>query len=128
MHNFTQSGHLSELLPGHFQLQFGSTTYRPTANATALGVLLFGLRPEGMTFNTSTDPSMFMFEVQQAAYILHRHANRDRGLPEGEHRAPLETLQRWIDDAVALASDGPSARAARALIIENLGPHALTDD
>lgn len=52
MHDFTQCGHLSEPEPGQFQLHFGSTTYRPTENATALGVLLFGLRPGGMTFNT----------------------------------------------------------------------------
>jgi hypothetical protein len=49
-------------------------------------------------------------------------------MPEGEHRAPLETLLRWIDDAVALAPDEPSARTTRVLIIENLGPHGLTND
>lgn len=127
MHDFTQRGHLSEPQPGFFQLRLGSTTYRPTDDATAFGVLLFGLRPEGMTFNTSTDPSAFMFLAQHAAYILHLHANGDRLTPEGERKAPLETLLRWIDDAVSLAPDEPSARTARALIIENLGPHGLTD-
>jgi hypothetical protein len=69
MHDFTQSGHLSEPEPGQFQLHFGSTTYRATNNGTALGVLLFGLRPEGLTFSTTTDPTWFMFDVQHATYI-----------------------------------------------------------
>ena len=128
MHNFTQSGHLSEPQPGFFQLQFGSTTYKSTDNAAALGVLLFGLRPASMTFSTTTDPSTFMFIAQHAAYILHLHANGDRVTLDGERRAPLETLLRWIDDAVILAPDKTSADAARVLIIENLGPHGLTDN
>ena len=65
--------------------------------------------------------------ISLAVYMLHLHANRYKVSPDGPRQLTLEKLQRWVNDAVALAPDDERAQAARALINENLGPYAYED-
>jgi hypothetical protein len=116
---------MTESSAGSFQLSFKGVDYLPTDNATAAGVLLFGLRPRGVRFvvqGSATD--MFEYFALHAAYILHLHANGDRTTADGQRRVPLEDLHRWVELGVALAPTEDTAIDARRLINENLGPSA----
>jgi hypothetical protein len=59
--------------------------------------------------------------------MLHLQANRFKVSPKGPRQLTLEKLQRWVNDAVALAPDEERAHSARDLINENLGPYAYED-
>ena len=118
---------LCEPTNGSYQLFFKGVGYRPTDNPTAAGVLLFGLRPRGIKFKCKSNPEGFIFLAQQAAHILHLHANGDKVTSDGQRRVPLDDLHRWVTDAVALAPDEESAQSVRDLINENLGPYAYED-
>jgi hypothetical protein len=116
---------MTESSPGSFKLSFKGVDYLPTADATAAGVLLFGLRPRGVRFvakGLTTD--MFQYFALHAAYILHLHANGDLRTADGQRRVPLEDLHRWVELGVALAPTADTAIDARRLINESLGPSA----
>lgn len=127
MEHYTEDVLLSEPKPGAYQLKFKGICYKPTNNPTAVGVLLFGLRPKGIRFQCNSNPGTFMLLAHHAAHILHLHANGDRVTLDGHRRIALANLHEWVNDAVALAPDESSAEAARKLINENLGPHAYDD-
>lgn len=125
MTHYIVDARMTESSPGSFQLSFKGVDYLPTADATAAGVLLFGLRPRGVRFvvqGSATD--MFEYFALHAAYILHLHANGDRTTADGQRRVPLEDLHRWVELGVALAPTADTAIDARRLINENLGPSA----
>lgn len=124
MEHYTEDVTLSEPELGSYQLAFKGVVYRPTVNPTAVGVLLFGLRPRGIKFACKTNPEMFIYQAQRAAHILHLHANRYTVSPDGDRQLTLGKLHEWVNDAVALAPDEKAADTSRSLIIENLGPYA----
>ena len=119
---------LTEPTDDMFAISFRGINYLPTDNATALGVLLFGLRPAGINFKCKSDMAVPMHLAQHAAYILHLHANGDRIMHDGTRRVPLEDLHRWVASAVALAPNAESADWTRKAIDEALGPYAYLDD
>ena len=127
MKHFKEDVLLSETENGTYHLVFKGVKYRPTDNPTAAGVLLFGLRPRGIRFKCNTNPQTFMFLAQQAAHILHLHANGDKVTLDGQRRLTLADLNSWVNEAVALAPDGLAAEEVRAWIDENLGPYAYED-
>ena len=119
---------LIETTPGHYVIKFRGVQYRDSANDTALGVLMFGLRPSGFNVRCSTDPAAAMHWMEHAAYTLHLHANGDRFMHTGERRISLKDLHRWVAMAVDLAPDAESAAFVRMCIDEALGPHAYLGD
>jgi hypothetical protein len=123
--HFTDDVTLTGGVGGLFQIEFKGVRYQPTDDTTAAGVLLFGLRPKGIRFSCAQDPEPFMQGAAAAGYKLHFHANRHK-MAEGMSQIPGETLETWIDSAVALAPDTDSQVEARRLILENLGPYAFT--
>jgi hypothetical protein len=127
MEHYKVDALLCEPSPGTYQLFFKGVSYCPTDNPTAAGVLLFGLRPRGIKFKCIGNPEAFMVAAQQAAHVLHMHANGDKMTLEGKRRLPLLDLHRWVNDATALAPDEEASDAARVLINENLGPYAYDD-
>lgn len=127
MEHYTENVTLSEPERGSYELVFKGVVYKRTANPTAVGVLLFGLRPRGIRFVCKTNPEMFIYQAQRAALMLHLHANRYKVLPDGPRQLTLEKLHGWVNDAVALAPDDESAQSARASIDENLGPYAYEE-
>ena len=125
---YKEEAFLIETTPGHYAIKFRGVQYRDSTSETALGVLLFGLRPSGFNFRCTTDPAVTMHLMQHAAYILHLHANGDRFMNTGERRISLEDLHRWIALAVDLAPDADSAVFVRQCIDEALGPYAYLGD
>ncbi|OOG58062.1 hypothetical protein [Polaromonas sp. C04] len=125
--HFTKKATLTTPEPDKFQVEFNGVRYKPTDDARAVGVLLFGLRPKGISFECNRDPSVFLYFAQHVAAMLHSHANGDKVRLDGRRRVSLEDLRKWVNDAVALAPDEESAIRARALINENLGPYAYDD-
>lgn len=125
---YLEDAFLVEITAGHYAIKFRGVQYRDTHNETALGVLLFGLRPSGFNFCCINDSTTVMHLMQHAAYILHLHANEDRFTIAGERRISQEELQRWIALAVDLAPDTESAAFVRKCIDEALGPYAYLGD
>nr|WP_315232436.1 hypothetical protein [uncultured Albidiferax sp.] len=120
---------LIETTPRRFAIKFRGVQYPESINDTALGVLLFGLRPSGFNFRCINDPAAAMHLMQHVAYILlHLHANGDRFTQTGERRISLEDLHRWTALAVDLAPDADSAVFVRKCIDEALGPYAYLGD
>ena len=125
--HFTQDAAIKEISPRRFQVHFNDVVYGPTNNLTAIGTLLFGLRPRGIAYDFLGKATTTMWLIQRAAYILHLHANGDRVIRDGERCAMREDLERWIADAAALAPDEATATEVRRLIIDNLGPDPFGD-
>jgi hypothetical protein len=111
-----------------YAVKFRGVLYRDTADLTALGVLLFGLRPAGFDYRCKSDPEISMRLMQNAAYILHFHANNDRFVPTGERRIDDEDLRDWVARAVELAPDADSTTFVRKCVDEALGPYAYLID
>ena len=111
-----------------YAIKFRGVQYRDTADVTALGALLFGLRPAGFDYRCKSDPEIAMRLMQNAAYILHFHANNDRFVPTGERRIDDEELRDWVARAVELAPDEESATFVRKCVDETLGPYAYLSD
>lgn len=122
--HFTEDATLTGGDGGLFQIEFKGVQYLPTDSATAAGVLLFGLRPRGVNFSCSQNPELFMQKAIVAGYTLDWQANPHKSSTDW-YPLPAETLQMWVNAAVALAPDDATAAEARRLIIENLGPHAF---
>ena len=125
--HFTHDVTIQEISRNQYQVIFKGVTYGPTRNLTAIGVLLFGLRPQGVRYDFMAAPNTTMWLIQHAAHILHLHANGDRVTLDGQRRAEKEDLERWIAGAVELAPDEQAAGEVRRLIIENLGPDPFGD-
>lgn len=122
--HFTEDAVLTGGDGGLFQIEFKGVKYRHTGAAIAVGVLLFGLRPRNVKFACSQDPELFMQKAIVAGHTLDWQANPHKSSTDWD---PLqdETLQIWVDAAVALAPNDASAAEARRLIVENLGPNAF---
>lgn len=125
---YKEEAFLIEITSGHYAIKFRGVQYHDTTNETALGVLLFGLRPSGFNFRCIHDSAGGMHWMQHAAYILHLHANGDRYTQTGERRIALEELHQWIALAVELAPNSESAAFVRKCIDETLGPYAYLGD
>jgi hypothetical protein len=102
--------------------------YRESINDTALGILMFGLRPSGFNVRCSTDPAAAMRWMQRAAYILHLHASGDRFMDTGERRISLDDLHQWVALAVDLTPDADSAVFVHQCIDEALGSYTYLGD
>lgn len=115
---------MTQTAPHTYKIKFRGIEYLPTNNPTALGVLLFGLRPFGVDYvDCSDNPSTFLALATHAATILHMYANQKPGTPADRRIDPVD-LERWAADAVALAPTTEAAIEAKRLIVENLGPNA----
>lgn len=125
---YSEDAFLIENETDAYSIHFRGVKYTATQNVTALGVLLFGLRPAGFNFRCKNDPAIAMQLMQHAAYILHLHANGDRHTQVGERRISNDDLQAWIAAAVDLAPDSESAGFVGQCIQEALGPWALCSD
>lgn len=125
--DFKEDALLTQVGPGEYKISFKGIEYLPTKRPEVLGALLFGLKPKGLRFeNCGQHPGVFLQIATKAGYALHLHANRKRlAAPEP---IPGKTLLEIVGDAVALAPNPDAADTARALILENLGPHAFTKD
>lgn len=125
---YKEEAFLIETTPRHYAIKFRGVQYRDSTSETALGVLLFGLRPSGFNFRCINDPAATMHLMQHSAYILHLHANGDRFTKTGERRMSLDDLHRWVAMAVDLAPDAESAVFVRTCLDEALGPYAYLGD
>lgn len=110
-----------------YSLTFRGIAYKKTSSETALGTLLFGLRPAGINFKSDHDIAVSMQLMEHAAYILHLHATGSRYTLDGQRRVPLADLNCWVSDVVALARDAGAAEWSRGCINEALGPNAYLD-
>ena len=126
---YKESAFLVETAANTCAVKFRGVHYRETSDITALGVLLFALRPAGLDFRGKHGLGAAMHLMQHAAYILHLHANNDRHTQTGERRIEGEDLRDWIARAMSLAPDAESAAFVRMCIDQALGPYAyLSDD
>lgn len=121
---YKEEAFLVETEPDRYAILFRGIAYKSTDDVTALGVLLFGLRPAGFNFRCIGDPSVALHLMQHAAHILHLHANGERYMGDGTPRISLADLHSWVRSAVALAPDPKSAAWTRKVIAEALGPFA----
>lgn len=129
MKNFSQEAFLTQQHgDSRYQITFKGITYKPTANANALGALLFGLQPAGVRFDCKTDPKYFMYFARHAALILHLRANGPRPTLEKLKRVPLSDIKCWVTEAASLAPTDALARDVKALIDATLGPRAWLDE
>jgi hypothetical protein len=124
---YKEDAFFTECALRRYAITFRGVQYRDTTNETALGVLLFGLRPAGFNFHCKSDPSAVMHLAQHAAYILHLHANGERFV-ERQRRISDDDLRRWVALAVDLAPDVDSAEFVRQCIDHALGPFAYLGD
>jgi hypothetical protein len=113
---FIQTGRLLEANPGKYQLTFAGVTYRPTGSVTALGMLLFGLRPSVVYFDAEQNPVKFLDECICQAQEFQLCAGRVNGISEAD-RAFTAGL---MEEAAGLAPDAMTAAVARKLMLENL--------
>jgi hypothetical protein len=125
---YREDAFLIESAADTYAVKFKGVQYRETIDLTALGVLLFGLRPAGYHFRCKHDPVIAMHLTQRAAYMLHLHANGDRYTRTGERRIEGDDLLDWVARAVGLAPDADSAAFVRKCIDEALGPYAYSSD
>ena len=126
---YAEEAFLIESEPGSYSISFRGVNYIASNDLTALGVLLFGLRPAGFNFRCIGDPTLSMHQMQQAAYILHLHANGDRYLPDGSRRISDADLAKRVESAADLAPTSDAADFVRDCVDAALGPYAyLSDD
>ena len=115
--HFTQTGRLLETNPGNYQLTFAGATYRPTGSVTALGMLLFGLRPSVVYFDAEQNPVKFLDECIYQAQELQLLAGSVHGISEADRAFTVGLMEL----AAGLAPDAATAAVARELMLENLG-------
>ena len=120
MTHFTRDALLTSV-GDKFQVGFDGIDYLPTDSANATGVLLFGLRPNGIKLDCSQNPHRFMQQPEMAGRAQHLYANRDRVDFRFDVSAADEVLC-LIAESTALAPTPETALAAHNLIVENLGP------
>ena len=125
---YKESAFLVETATNTCAVKFRGVQYRETSDITALGVLLFALRPAGLDFHGKHGLGAAMHLMQHAAYILHLHANNDRHTQTGERRIEGEDLRGWVARAVELAPDEEGATFVRKCVDEALGPYAYLSD
>ena len=125
---YAEEAFFVETEPDMYAIKFRGVQYAATKNLTALGVLLFGLRPAGFNFRCIHDPESAVHLAQHAAYILHLHANGDRHTRSGERRISDEDLRAWIASAIGLAPDADTAAFVLKCLEQALGPWAMYSD
>jgi hypothetical protein len=119
---------LIETDPDRYSLWFRGVTYNSTLDVTALGVLLFGLRPSGLNILCIGDPSVAMHLTRHAAHILHLHATGERFTADGSRRISEANLAEWIESAADLAPTNSDADFVRDCVDSALGPDAYLSD
>jgi hypothetical protein len=125
---YKEEAFLVETEPDRYAILFRGIDYKFTDDVTALGVLLFGLRPAGFNFRCIGDPCVAMHLMQHAAHILHLHANGDRHTADGSRRISEADLSKWVESAADLAPTPDDADFVRDCVDAALGPYAYLSD
>jgi hypothetical protein len=125
---YAEEAFLIENEPGSYSISFRGINYLASNDLTALGALLFGLRPCGFNFRCQRDPSVPMHQMHQTAHILHLHANGDRNFPDGSRRISEVDLTKWVESATGLAPTAHAADFVRGCVDAALGPYAHLSD
>lgn len=125
---YKEEAFLIEPEQGRYAYSFRGVNFLATSDLTALGVLLFGLRPCGFNFRCVEDPRVAMHLMQHAAQVLHLHANGDRHLADGSRRISEAELAKWVESAADLAPTSDDADFVRDCVDAALGPYAYVSD